>query len=115
MVDNSCIVKTSGGDTCGLGGTHTDIGAAMYWVVCISRAYTASQASRRIVLWFMGTAEESRVLRQFWTQVRYMGCRVGAEESEGAVERTLGRGTLSGHSGVILIVNRIRECSGVID
>ena len=43
-----------------------------------------------------------------------MGCRVGAEESEGAVERTLGRGTLSGHNGVILIVNRIRECSGVI-
>ena len=44
-----------------------------------------------------------------------MGCSIGAEESEGAVERTLGRGTLSGHSGVILIVNRIRECSGVID
>ena len=44
---------------------HTDIGAAVYWVVCISGAHTASQASRRIVLWFMGTAEESRVLRQF--------------------------------------------------
>ena len=63
----------------------------------------------RIVLWFMGTAEESRVLRQFWAQVRYVGCSLGAEESEGAIERTLGRGTLSGHNGVILIVNRIRK------
>ena len=62
----------------------------------------------------MGTAEESRVLRQFWAQVRYVGCSIGAEESEGAVERTLGRGTLSGHSGVILIVNRILECTGVV-
>ena len=57
----------------------------MYWAVLSSGGHTASQASRRIVLWFMGTAEESRVLRQFWTQVRYMGCSVGAEESEGAV------------------------------
>ena len=41
-----------------------------------------------------------------------MGCSIGAEESEGAVERTLGRGTLSGHSGVVLIgVSRILECS----
>ena len=41
-----------------------------------------------------------------------MGCRVGAEESEGAVERTLGRDKLSGHSGVVLIVvERILEYS----
>ena len=33
-------------------------------------------------------------------------------ESEGAVERTLGRDRLSGHSGVVLIVvDRILECS----
>ena len=25
-----------------------------------------------------------------WTQVRYMGCSIGAEESEGAVNETLG-------------------------
>ena len=55
-----------------------------------SGAHTASQASRRIVLWFMGTAEESRVLRQFWTQVRYMGCSIGAEEREEAMKETLG-------------------------
>ena len=47
--------------------------------------------------------------------MRYIGCSIGAEESEGAVERTLGRGTLSSHSGVILIVHRIRECTGVLD
>ena len=36
----------------------------------------------------------------------------GLIESEGAVERTLGRDRLSGHSGVVLIVvDRILECS----
>ena len=41
-----------------------------------------------------------------------MSCSVGVEWSEGAVERTLGRDKLSGHSGVVLIViNRILECS----
>ena len=82
----------------------------MYWAECIVVEDTLRvKHEHRIVLWFMGTAEESRVLRQFWTQVRYIGCSIGAEESEGAVERTLGRGTLSGHSGVILIVKRIRK------
>ena len=41
-----------------------------------------------------------------------MGCSVGAEESEGAMNETLGRDKLSGHSGVVLIViERILECS----
>ena len=41
-----------------------------------------------------------------------MGCSVGVEWREEAVERTLGRDRLSGHSGVVLIVvDRIRECS----
>ena len=44
--------------------------------------------------------------------MRYIGYSIGAEESEGAVERTLGRDKLSGHSGVVLIVvNRILEYS----
>ena len=41
-----------------------------------------------------------------------MGCSVGVEWREEAMNETLGRDKLSGHSGVVLIVaNRILECS----
>ena len=33
----------------------------------------------RIVLWFMGTVEESLMTRQFRTHVRYMGRSVGVD------------------------------------
>ena len=44
----------------------------------------------RIVLRFMGTVEESLMTGQYWTRVWYMGCGVGVDWSEGAVERDTG-------------------------
>ena len=65
----------------------------------------------RIVLRFMGTVEESLMTGQFRTRVRYVGCIVGVDI--GVREQLSGHwgDRLSGHSGVILIVSRIRECS----
>ena len=46
-MDHNCTRKTSGENTCGLGGKHTDIGAAMYWEVHSSGEHTASRLSEQ--------------------------------------------------------------------
>ena len=62
VVDSSCIMKIPGENTRGWW-NHTDIGAAMYWAEYSVVEHTLRVThSYRIVLWFMGTAEESRVL-----------------------------------------------------
>ena len=71
MVDNSCVVKTSGGDTCGSGDYHTDIEGQP----CTGKDDFVDNTLRigcqyRIVLRFMGTVEESLMTGQFRTRVQ---------------------------------------------
>ena len=65
----------------------------------------------RIVLRFMGTVEESLMTGQFRTRVRYAGCIVGVDIGMGEQLSGHWGDKLSGHSGVVLIVDRILECS----
>ena len=44
VVDNSCVVTTSGGDTCGWVESYRHRGATVYWEVHRSGVHTASQA-----------------------------------------------------------------------
>ena len=65
----------------------------------------------RIVLQFMGIVEESLMMGQFRTRVRYAGCIVGVDIGMGEQLSGHWGDKLSGHSGVVLIVDRILECS----
>ena len=92
---------------------HTDIGAAMYWVVCSRGAHTASQACAQDCTVVYG---DRRGIAGALTgldagAVHGLHCRGWYRNGE-AIERTLGRDKLLGHSGVVLIVvNRSLECS----
>ena len=64
IVDNSCVMKSSGGDTCGLGDYHTDIEGQP----CTGKDDLVDNTLQvgchyRIALWFMGTVEESLMTR----------------------------------------------------
>ena len=48
-------------------------GAAMYWVEHLVENTLRVCRQYRIVLWFMGTIEESLMTWQFRTRVQYMG------------------------------------------